>query len=382
MKRALLVTHVSGFVPQFEMNNVRILQNMGYEVHYASNFHNPSYGDDNSRLNGTGIICHQVDFARSPLKYQNLTAYRQLIHLMKEMRFDLVHCHTPVGGVLARLAAHKTHTGSVVYTAHGFHFFTGAPLLNWMLYYPVERFLAKYTDLLITINEEDYKRAQKFPAKRVRRIHGVGMSLDIEEKLSDAQVQMQKESMGLKPSDFIIVSAGELNANKNQIMVLEALAKIRKQNYRYLICGKGPLQEKLKGYVKGHFMEESVCFLGYRKDLDRILQMADVFVMPSKREGMPTAVMEAMKYKLPVIGTNIRGNNELIVDGETGYLIAGNAIEEMAAKIEKMMEEPRLKRQMGENARIRLRGYSSEIVKQEMENNYKEVLGAAVKEEK
>ena len=381
MKRALLVTHVSGFVPQFEMNNVRILQNMGYEVHYASNFHNPSYGDDNSRLDGTGIICHQIDFARSPLKYQNLTAYRQLTRLMKEMQFDLVHCHTPVGGVLARLAAHKTHTGPVVYTAHGFHFFTGAPLLNWMIYYPVECFLAKYTDLLITINEEDYKRAQKFPAKRVRRIHGVGMALGIETQLSDAQVEMQKESMGLKLSDFIIVSAGELNANKNQIMVLEALTKIRKQNYCYLVCGKGPLQKKLEEYVKNHFMEEFVCFLGYRKDLDRILQLADLFVMPSKREGMPTAVMEAMKYKLPVIGTNIRGNNELIVDGETGYLVAGNAIEDMAEKIEKMMEEPLLKKQMGENARKRLKEYSSEIVKHEMENNYKEVIGAA-KEDK
>ena len=138
MRKALLVTHVSGFVPQFEMNNVHILQNMGYEVHYASNFHNPSYGDDNSRLEGTGIICHQIDFERSPFKRKNITAYRQLKKLMEEHEFDLVHCHTPMGGALARLAAHNTHTGPVIYTAHGFHFFKGAPLINWMIYYPVE----------------------------------------------------------------------------------------------------------------------------------------------------------------------------------------------------------------------------------------------------
>ena len=84
MRKALLVTHVSGFVPQFEMNNVRILQKMGYEVHYASNFNNPSYGYDNSRLEGTGIICHQVDFERSPFKLKNAAAYRQLKKLMEE----------------------------------------------------------------------------------------------------------------------------------------------------------------------------------------------------------------------------------------------------------------------------------------------------------
>ena len=123
MRKALLVTHVSGFVPQFEMNNVHILQNMGYEVHYASNFHNPSYGDDNSRLEGTGIICHQIDFERSPFKRKNITAYRQLKELMEEHEFDLVHCHTPMGGALARLAAHNTRTGPVLYTAQWLPFF-------------------------------------------------------------------------------------------------------------------------------------------------------------------------------------------------------------------------------------------------------------------
>ena len=141
MRKALLVTHVSGFVPQFEMNNVHILQNMGYEVHYASNFHNPSYGDDNSRLEGTGIICHQIDFERSPFKRKNITAYRQLKKLMEEHEFDLVHCHTPMGGALARLAAHNTHTGPVIYTAHGFHFFKGAPLFSSVFHYGCRSFV-------------------------------------------------------------------------------------------------------------------------------------------------------------------------------------------------------------------------------------------------
>lgn len=376
MKKVLLVTHVSGFVPQFEMNNVRILQNMGYEVHYASNFNNPSYGNDNSRLEGTGIICHQVDFARSPFKLQNRQAYKQLLCLMKEIHFDLVHCHTPMGGVLARLAAHVTHTGPVIYTVHGFHFYTGAPVLNWLVYYPVERFLARYTDMLITINEEDYRRAKKFSAKKVARIHGVGISLTIEDVLSCDQREHLKKSIGLNGDEFLIVSAGELNKNKNQIMVLKALEKIKNHKYCYLVCGKGPLREKLEDYTKNNHLENQVRFLGYRNDLGHILQLADLFVMPSKREGMPTAVMEAMKYKLPVVGTNIRGNNELIADGETGYLVPLNDDQKMTEKIEKIMEDSLLREKLGENALKKMQNYSREIVKQEMEKNYKEVISS------
>ncbi|WP_182430596.1 glycosyltransferase family 4 protein [Clostridium sp. OM02-18AC] len=376
MKKALLVTHVSGFVPQFEMNNVRILQHMGYEVHYASNFHNPSYGDDNSRLEGTGIVCHQIDFARSPLKIENIIAYKQLKHLMQTIHFELVHCHTPVGGVLARLAAHATHTGPVIYTVHGFHFYTGAPIRNWLLYYPIERFLARYTDMLITINEEDYQRAETFSAKPVRRIHGVGMSLEKKDILLGAQLTELRKKLGLEDSDFIIVSAGELNKNKNQIMVLKALSEMETQNYCYLVCGKGPLKEKLETYVKEHQMQDRVRFLGYRKDLENILQLADLFVMPSMREGMPTAVMEAMKYQLPVVGTNIRGNRELIVEGKTGYLVPLNDSQEMAKKILDIMDHPSLKKEMGERAAVKITEYSSELVEQEMLKNYKEVIAA------
>ena len=175
-RKALLVTHVSGFVPQFEMNNVRILQRLGYEVHYASNFHTPSYGTDNHRLDGTGIICHQIDFVRSPFDKRNFQVYRQMVELMRREDFSLVHCHTPMGGVMARLAAHVTGTGPVIYTAHGFHFFKGASWKNWLFYYPMEKFLSRYTDQQICINREDYELAKrKFHAKYVDYVPGVGI---------------------------------------------------------------------------------------------------------------------------------------------------------------------------------------------------------------
>ena len=197
-KKALLVTTVSGFVPQFEMNNVHILQSMGFEVHYASNYNTPSYGTDNHRLDGTGIIRHQIDFIRSPFKPANLKVYRQLCTLMEQESFQLVHCHTPMGGVMARLAAHATHTGPVIYTAHGFHFFKGAKPVNWLCYYPMERFLSRYTDQQICINYEDYERAKKaFHARYTDYIPGVGIDPSRIPHLTEEDIKKKKAELGL-----------------------------------------------------------------------------------------------------------------------------------------------------------------------------------------
>ena len=283
MRKALLVTHVSGFVPQFEMNNVHILQNMGYEVHYASNFHNPSYGDDNSRLEGTGIICHQIDFERSPFKRKNITAYRQLKKLMEEHEFDLVHCHTPMGGALARLAAHNTHTGPVIYTAHGFHFFKGAPLINWMIYYPVEWRLSYWTDCLVCINGEDYKRAvNRFHAKNVVQIPGVGInSKEIEAQAVD--VKKKREELGLSTEAIVILSVGEMTKNKNQELIIRTVSEYKKKGERicYALCGKGTEEEHLRGLAAELDIENEVKFLGYHKDIYEVYKMADIFVFPS-----------------------------------------------------------------------------------------------------
>ena len=340
MRKALLVTHVSGFVPQFEMNNVHILQNMGYEVHYASNFHNPSYGDDNSRLEGTGIICHQIDFERSPFKRKNITAYRQLKKLMEEHEFDLVHCHTPMGGALARLAAHNTHTGPVIYTAHGFHFFKGAPLINWMIYYPVEWRLSYWTDCLVCINGEDYKRAvSKFHAKKIVQIPGVGInSKEIEAQTVD--VKKKREELGLPTEGIVILSVGEMTKNKNQELIIRMVAEYKKKGEKicYALCGKGTEEECLRGLVAELGVENEVKFLGYHKDIYEIYKMADIFVFPSLREGMPVALMEAMASGLPVICSDIRGNRDLLENKKGGVLIKGHKVEDYVKALEWMVE--------------------------------------------
>lgn len=314
MKKVLLVTTVSGFVPQFELNNVHILQNLGYEVHYAANYHTPSYGNDNHRLDGTRIVRHQIDFVRSPFKAQNLAVYRQLCQLMKQEDFDLVHCHTPMGGVMARLAAHTTHTVPVVYTAHGFHFYHGAPLLNWLCYYPMERFLSRFTDQQICINQEDYELAKKsFHAKHVDYIPGVGIDLTHIPNFNDAEIQQKKDSLGLPPDKIIILSSGEMIKRKNHETAIRAIAKLPEQYpILYVICGHGKLNEYLHQLVQTLHLENKVTFLGYREDMLENLQIADLFLFPSYQEGLPMSLLEAMASGLPVLCSDIRGSRDLM----------------------------------------------------------------------
>lgn len=321
MKRALIITTVSGFVPQFEMNNVKILQELGYEVHYATNYHMPVYTDNNDRLNGTGIIRHQIDFVRSPYHVtKNIKALKQLVNLMRKIKFSLVHCHTPMGGVLGRIAAFKTNTKPVIYTAHGFHFYSGAPMMNWLFFYPVERWLAKWTDCLITINQEDYQRAKTFSVRgEVEYVAGVGIDL---EKYQNIQVDRQalRKELGVPEEAFLLISVGELNKNKNQREVVEAIHQIRDKDIYYILCGKGSEKEALDKLIKGYKLETRVKILGFRQDIPELLTVSDCFVFPSKREGLPVALMEAMAVGIPIIASDIRGNRDLVKHGINGYL--------------------------------------------------------------
>lgn len=392
IKKVLLVTTVSGFVPQFEMSNVQILQNMGYEIHYAANFNTPSYGNDNHRLEGTGIIQHQIDFVRSPYRFHNLKVFKQLKQLMMSQQFSLVHCHTPMGGVMARLAARATKTSPVIYTAHGFHFYTGAPVVNWLFYYPIERYLSRFTDEQICINKEDYMRARKsFHANHVSYIPGVG--LDFEKINNTIDVTLKKSELGLPQDKIILLSSGELIKRKNHETVIRAIAKLRQDSttfhgnsfnrIHYVICGHGELYQHLNQLVKDLNVSDSISFLGYREDMMEIFQIADIFVFPSYQEGLPVALLEAMAYGLPVICSDIRGSNDLMggnakksVDFCDGGIMINKADDIFAYSqaISYMIEDKNTMRLMGEKNRERAKNFSSEYVKEAMIHIYKRLL--------
>ncbi len=374
MKKALLVTTVSGFVPQFEMNNVFLLQENGYEVHYAADYNYVFYGKDNSRLDGTGIVRHQIDFSRTPYSRQTLAAYKQLDKLISEIRFDLIHCHTPVGSFLARLAAKKYKIKKVIYTAHGFHFYKGAPIVNWFLYYSAERFMARYTDALITINKEDFINAQKFKLKKGGKVYYVaGAGIDVK-KYSDAKLNpAKKKELGISDKDFVILSVGELNGNKNQETVIRGLSKVKHNNIKYLICGDGVCKKRLINIVKELHMQECVKLLGYRMDIPEIEKVSDVFVFPSFREGLPVSMMEAMASGLPVIASEIRGNIDLIRAGRNGFLLNPKRELDWGKKIVELMDQKDLLKTISQNNVKDMRKYDKSVIKDQMRNIYREL---------
>ncbi|MBR6614601.1 MAG: glycosyltransferase, partial [Lachnospiraceae bacterium] len=272
----------------------------------------PSYGTDNHRLDDSGVICHQIDFVRSPYSAGNIKVYKQLKQLMESVKFEFVHCHTPMGGVMTRMVAYVTNTKPVIYTAHGFHFFKGAPLLNWLCYYPVEKWLSRHTNQLICINHEDYCRAKKFYAKYTDYIPGVGICPERISKLTEAQILEKKKELGIPTDKKILLSAGELIKRKNHEAIIRTMAKLQDPSLVYVICGHGVLMDELKQLAVKLKVDQQVIFTGYREDIMEVYQIADLYIFPSWQEGLPMALLEAMACERAVVCSEIRGSSDLM----------------------------------------------------------------------
>ncbi|ELB27267.1 TPA: glycosyltransferase family 4 protein [Enterococcus faecium] len=328
MKRVLIVASVASMIDQFNMENIKLLLSLGYKVEVAANFENPGNMSVQkkelltAKLKQMRVKIHQIDFSRNMKQVKNhLIAYKQLKKVVADNKIDIIHCHSPIGGAISRLVG-KTNNVKVIYTAHGFHFYKGAPLINWMLYFPIEYYLSKYTDQLIVINQEDYVRARKlFPIKNVHLVHGVGVDI---KKIENIEIDRQQKKLELKilNEQIVLLSIGELNDNKNHELVIDCLKDFNNVNFKYLICGDGVLKEKLQEKIKQYDLEDKVELLGYRTDILELLKICDFFIFPSKREGLPVSIMEAMACRVPVIGSKIRGNSDLIQDNINGFLFS------------------------------------------------------------
>ncbi len=347
MKRFLYVTHLSGRrISRIWLSAFRAAQQEGYEVHLACNAKEADARLWAEDCAGLRIIFHQIDFGRNPFDINNIRAGQQLYALMKDVRFDAVHCNTPVGGVIGRICARLTGTPLVIYQAHGFHFYKGAPLISWLLFYPIERMMAGLTDILITINREDHHRALGFAGKKVQYVPGVGVDRQVFYP-DDADGKRLRRELGISPDEYVLLSVGEMNANKNHQAVIRALAMLR--NCRYVICGDGPDREKLTSLAEHMGVSDKVIMTGYREDIVRFCRMADVFVFPSFREGLPLSLMEAMSCGLPSVCSAIRGNTDLVEDGVSGIL-SDNSPEAIGAAIGRLMDNPQMMKRYGEKA--------------------------------
>lgn len=374
MKKALLITTHGGFVPQFELNNVKILQTKGFEVHYASDFGNTIYEYDPSCFDRENIICHQIDIDKNPFHFgANRKAYKKIKDLMKKEGFDLIHVHNPVGGVLGRMAAAKALPSAfVIYTSHGFHFYKGAPFYYNMIYKAVERKMAKKTDIIITINREDKESALRFALKeggRVELIPGVGIDTKKFHPEKDEGKKVRSE-LGIPQDAFHIITAAELNKNKNQNVVIEALSISDKRDIYYTMCGKGPAEDKLKAMIKAKGLEERVHITGFRQDMEMVLQSADCFEFPSKREGLGLAAIEALLCGVPVIAADNRGSREYMADGENGIICYNNTANEHKKAIEKLYDDRKLLADMSRNAGESAVRFSADNTAKKMEEIY------------
>ncbi len=378
MKKALMMASVAGMIDGFNRDNMTILQELGFQVEIACNF---EYGSQNNQdrdqkfrleMEEAGIKTYQLPVPRSPIKLRAIfRAYRKMEKICKENRYQLVHCHSPVGGVVARFAClgQRKKGTKVIYTVHGFHFFKGAPLKNWLLYYPVERFISRFTDLLITINKEDYKRAQTFHAKKVAYIPGVGIDV-VKFKEAKKGRKQKRAELGIEKDQIVFLSVGELRVLKNHETAIRAMARLKNKNFTYLLVGDGDLHRYLEELAQSLGIGDHVRFLGYRQDVAEICGAADIFVFPSLREGLSVAFMEAMSAGLPVVASKIRGNADLIENGKGGYLNSPKDIEGFSKSLDKLENNSKIRRLMGERNAVEIMKYDQKIVNQKMKTLY------------
>lgn len=351
--RAMILASVASMIEQFNMNNIQLLLDEGYDVDVVCNC-----GEGNNisqervkqlikTLSEKNVTVYDVPI---PRKISDIKGILKSVSTVKKMAnaksYSLMHCHSPIGSVVARKAFKKARKRGtkVVYTAHGFHFYKGAPKLNWLIFYPIEKWFSRHTDVLITINKEDYEFANKrMKSKKVVYIPGIGVDTE-KFVINEFHKDKIKKELNIPENDIMILSIGELNKNKNHEVVLKAIAKLNNSKFHYVIAGKGDLDQ----YLSELSLELGVDLhlLGYRTDIVELLNTADVFAFPSFREGLSVALMEAMAAGLSCVASDIRGNTDLI-DSEGGFLCNPSDIDSFAQCIDDLCKNDSIREKMG-----------------------------------
>ncbi len=382
MKRALMIASMASMLDNFNRDNIELLNQEGYEITLAANFKTE---DSNSpervkrfkhNMEEKGFRIIHIDFTRKISNWKGqIRSFRQVKQLAEE-EFDLVHCHSPICAAMTRLAFRKKRRSGVkiIYTAHGFHFFKGAPWINWLIYFPVEWVCAHFTDVLLTINFEDHKRANKwFKAKKVEYIPGIGIDTEKFQKRKFVGRKEKREALGIKEKDTMLLSVGELNSNKNHQVVIRAVAGLKNKMLHYVVAGQGGLFSDLRALAEQLQIADQVHLIGFQEDVASLYQCADLYLLPSKREGLNISLLEAMSSGLPCVVSKIRGNVDLVAEGEGGFLIGSEEVTAWAEGINKLVSSPELRERMGEQNQKRSFLFGRTKVSEKMHSIYKEL---------
>ncbi|MBM6697774.1 glycosyltransferase family 4 protein [Streptococcus alactolyticus] len=333
MRKVLYVATYGDFFSSFQINNMKLWQELGCEVHCAADFSDKNYNRFTDKIDAIGVKKHQVDFVRTPFSFKNIKAFFQLKRIMTNENINILDTHNPVASILSRIAANLIGIDKVMYTVHGFFFYKGASLKKNLLFKPVEFFMARLTDVLIVTNLEDYEAAQKMKVREnVYYVPGVGVATEEISNLS-VNVSNKKKELGIPENSFVLCSVGECIKRKNHESAIRAFSKIYTPDMYYIVVGDGLLFEHLNALVKELKLEKNVLLPGYRKDANEILKISDLYLFPSYQEGLSVALMQAMAAGLPVVASRIRGNVDCIIDGKGGITVSPTDIDEMSNAI-------------------------------------------------
>lgn len=334
MKKVLYVTTVSRTINAFLIPHINMLLDNGYEVHCACSIDKPV----DKELQRRGVKIFEVPFSRNPLGIGNIKAFIKLEELQRINDYDIVHVHTPIAAIYGRLLKLNFPSLRIIYTAHGYHFLKGGSKLGWILYYPIEKIMAKFTDVTININKEDYEITnEKLKHKKCYLLNGVGLDLDKYKKLSSKEIQEKRKEFGIKDKDFVVLMIAEINKNKNHIQLINAMdiLKDKYPNIKVLCIGDGTLKESLEKQIILRNLQNNIFMLGYRLDVNKLINISDIGILLSRREGLPRNIMEFMACGRKVIATDIRGCRDLICDETIGTLVNVDDYESTAKAIEK-----------------------------------------------
>jgi glycosyltransferase EpsD len=374
MKKRILITSTDSMMKQFLEPHVLNLLENGYEVEIACSEVLNRMAEIHEDL-GKFVKIHHLRLQRSPLSKDNLKGYKEIKQIIDNVHFDLIWTNEPVMGVVTRLAARDARKAGtkVMYMVHGFHFYKGAPLVNWLVYYPIERCMASQTDTICTINQEDYARLRKFNVSKKAYIHGVGINTD---RLVPANNGFNlRECLSIPDSAFIVLSVGELNRNKNQQVIIRALSLLNDPEIHYVLCGKGDELDNLKALSTQLGLNDHVHFMGYQNTLFEIYSQSDVFAMPSRREGLPVASLEAMYCGLPLVASDIRGLSDIVTQGKNGFLCDPDNMESFSKKINDLKKNASMRKQINTNNREKVKLFCMEHTKNEVTALVKSILG-------
>lgn len=377
MSKILFISNISNRITSFVTASIAAAHSLDLDFYQAANWSDAEPIQIDKDEKEYNIKIKNVPISRNPLSKANLIAYKELIDFIKKESIDYIHCNTPTGGLLGRLVGKKCKVKKVIYQAHGFHFYKGAPKKNWLVYYPVEKWLAHHTDALITINSEDFELAKtKLKLRRNGKVYYVpGVGIDTTQYALSAKARKEKRiELKIAENDVALISMGDLIKRKNYDTAIRAIAEANNSALQYFICGKGPEEENLKALAESLGVSDQIHFLGFRSDIKNLLAAVDIFLFTTKQEGLPRSMMEAMACGLPCIASDIRGNVDLIENGKGGYLISPKDVAGFSTAIKKLSLDQKLRQFMGINNLETIKNYDVAVIKKEIASIYREVI--------